>query len=127
MFRSLLLASCWLTLNCPGSAGQLAPPELAQRAHASGACGSLGPGTGLRDGKGWIVSMVPGKHKLRMHGPGAVYLTVARLHSMDFDAGRPYYIVIENAAPDSELEWMVPGGTWATVSTAFLYPRQRQS
>lgn len=98
--------------------------QQAQKAHAAGSCGSLGPGTGLLDGKGWIVSMLPGKHEFRMRGGGHVFLTVARMKSMDFDAGRPYYIAIEGAAPGSTLEWKIPGSDWGPVSKYFLYPPQ---
>jgi hypothetical protein len=96
----------------------------AQRAHAQGSCGSLGPGTGLRGGKGWVVSMLPGKHEFRVRGGGSVYLTVARKSVVDFDVGRPYYIVIEGAAPDAVLEWKIPGSDWGPVSKFFLYPPQ---
>ena len=94
----------------------------AQTAHVQGVCGSLGPGTGLRDGKGWIVSMLPGKHQLRMAGGGEVRLTAARVDTWDFDSGRPYYIAIEGATPGFALEWKVPGKDWARVPRAFLYP-----
>ena len=96
----------------------------AQRAHATGTCGSLGPGSGLADGKGWVVSMLPGKHEFRVRGGGSVYLTVARKTSLDFDAGRPYYIVVEGARPGAVLEWKIPGTDWSPVSKYFLYPPQ---
>lgn len=97
-------------------------PQDAQRAHAKGSCGSLGPGTGLRDGKGWIVSMLPGKHELRVRGGGEVFLTVAKLKSMDFDPGRPYYITVEGAPAGATLEWKTPWTGWAPVAKTFLYP-----
>lgn len=96
----------------------------AQSAHAQGTCGSLGPGTGLVQGKGWIVSMLPGTHELRIVGGGEVFLTAARLRSWSFDAGRPYYISIEGSGPRATLEWKVPGKGWAAVPTTFLYPPQ---
>lgn len=96
----------------------------AQQAHAAGSCGSLGPGTGLRDGKGWVVSMLPGRHEFRMRGGGTVYVTVAKKTVVDLDAGRPYYIVTENAPPGATLEWKVPGSDWGPVSKYFLYPPQ---
>lgn len=102
-----------------------APPpsdQEAQRAHAQGSCGSMGPGTGLSGNKGWIVSMMPGKHEFRVRGGGQVYVTVARQSVVDFDVGRPYYIVIEGAGPAPVLEWKVPGSDWGTVSKYFLYP-----
>ena len=95
----------------------------AQQAHAKGACGQLGPGTGLRDGKGWVVSMMPGKHEFRVRGGGQVYLTTARVKStLDFDIGRLYYISIEDARPDAVLEWRILGSDWGPVSKYFLYP-----
>ena len=95
----------------------------AQQAHAKGACGQLGPGTGLRDGKGWVVSMMPGKHEFRVRGGGDVYLTTARVKStLDFDIGRLYYISVEGARPDAVLEWRILGSDWGPVSKYFLYP-----
>jgi len=95
----------------------------AQQAHAKGACGQLGPGTGLRDGKGWVVSMMPGTHEFRVRGGGQVYLTTARVKStLDFDIGRLYYISIEDAPADAVLEWRILGSDWGPVSKYFLYP-----
>ena len=95
----------------------------AQQAHAKGACGQLGPGTGLRDGKGWVVSMMPGKHEFRVRGGGQVYLTTARVKStLDFDIGRLYYISVEAAPPNAVLEWRILGSEWGPVSKYFLYP-----
>ena len=115
---SLLLAS---TL-----AGAASPTDWkAQEAHQQGSCGSLGPGTGLEGGKGWVVSMLPGKHEFRMRGGGSVYVTVARQTVVDFDVGRPYYIVIEGAAPGAVLEWRMLGRDWQPVAKTFLYPPAR--
>ena len=101
-----------------------APSDLqAQQAHAAGTCGSLAPGSGLRGGKGWVVSMVPGKHEFRIRGGGDVYLSAARFKgSMDFDAGRLYYIVLEHTPADAVLEWKFLGSDWAPVAKTFLYP-----
>jgi len=98
--------------------------QEAQRAHSQGSCGSLGPGSGLKDGVGWVVSMLPGRHEFRVRGGGAVYVTVAKKSVLDFDAGRPYYIVIEGAKPGAVLEWKIPGSDWGPVSKYFLYPPQ---
>lgn len=103
------------------------PPATpdAQRQHARGTCGSLGPGTGLSaEGKGWIVSMLPGRHEVRVRGGGTAWLTVARQTALEFDAGRPYYLVVEGAAAGAVLEWKVPGHDWAPVPKTFLYPPQ---
>ena len=108
------------------SALALAPvpsDQMAQRAHAQGSCGSMGPGTGLSGNKGWIVSMMPGMHEFRVKGGrGRAYLTAARQSSLEFDVGRPYYLVIEGAGPSPVVEWKVPGSEWGVVSTYFLYP-----
>ena len=94
----------------------------AQDAHQQGSCGSLGPGTGLVAGKGWVVSMLPGKHEFRVRGGGAVYLTTARQSVVDFDVGRPYYIVIEGAPAGAVLEWKMLGRDWSPIGRTFLYP-----
>jgi hypothetical protein len=95
----------------------------AQKLHAQGSCGTLGPGSGLSaNGKGWVVSMMPGPHEFRVRGAGTVYVTVARQTKVDFDIGRPYYIVVEGAKPDSVLEWKIPGSDWGPISKYFLYP-----
>ena len=124
--RSLALALFLSTALSAANAWALAPAptdQEAQRAHAQGSCGSLGPGSGLKDNKGWIVSMLPGKHEFRVRGgAGKVYLTTARQTVGDFDAGRLYYIVIEGAAPNAVLEWKIPGSDWGPVSKYFLYP-----
>lgn len=93
-------------------------------AHARGSCGSLGPGSGLRDHKGWVVSMLPGRHAFRTRNGGSVYVTVAKQTALDFDAGRPYFIVVEGALPSTVLEWKTPRSDWAEIPTNFLYPPQ---
>ncbi|MDQ6685057.1 MAG: hypothetical protein M3Z16_08015 [Pseudomonadota bacterium] len=94
----------------------------AQNEHQQGRCGTLGPGTGLVEGKGWVVSMLPGRHQFRMRGGGAVYLTAARQSGVDFDIGRLYYIVIEGAPAGAVLEWKMLGRDWQPVGRTFLYP-----
>lgn len=119
--RHLFLVSLLTASN----AFALAPAptdKQAQTAHAQGSCGSLGPGSGLVGNKGWVVSMLPGKHEFRVRGGGTAYVTTARQSVVDFDAGRPYYIVLEGAKPDAVLEWKVPGSDWGPVSKLFLYP-----
>lgn len=103
---------------------QVPSDQEAQKAHAQGSCGKMGPGTGLKDGKGWIVSMLPGKHEFRVRGGGKAYVTVARQEIVDFDIGRPYYIVIEGAPAGAVLEWRILGSAWGPVSKYFLYPPQ---
>jgi len=128
MSTTVTLRTCLLALwLAAAEAFALVPVPTdaqAQQAHARGSCGSLGPGTGLQDGKGWVVSMLPGRHEFRVRGGGSVYLTVARMKTMDFDAGRPYYIVVEGAPRDAVLEWKIPGSDWGPVSKYFLYPPQ---
>lgn len=120
----LLAVTCLLGVSSTTRCAEPPTQDQLQRAHAAGSCGSLGPGTGLRDGKGWIVSMLPGRHEVRIRGQGAVYLTVAKMTAMDFDAGRPYYIVADGLRPNSVIEWKVPGKGWAPVGKTFLYPPQ---
>ncbi len=67
--------------------------------------------------------MLPGKHEFRVRGGGEVYLTAARFKSsMEFDAGRLYYIVVERASPGAVLEWRILDSDWGPVSKYFLYP-----
>ena len=125
--RAGLVGTTFAALVLASPAAPARPPvpsdAEAQQAHAKGACGQLGPGTGLRDGKGWVVSMMPGKHEFRVRGGGQVYLTTARVKStLDFDIGRLYYISVEDAAPDAVLEWRILGSEWGPVSKYFLYP-----
>ena len=94
-----------------------------QQAHGKGACGRLGPGSGLRGGRGWVASMLPGRHEFRVRGGGDVYLSAARLPSaMDFEPGRLYFIAVEGARADAALEWRILGSDWGVVSKYFLYP-----
>ena len=123
MNRRAVLCVVLASLGAPALALVPVPTDQeAQRAHAQGSCGSLGPGSGLKDGVGWVVSMLPGRHEFRMRGGGSVYVTVAKKSVLDFDAGRPYYIVIDGARPGAVLEWKIPGSDWGPVSKYFLYP-----
>jgi hypothetical protein len=111
-----LAASAW-------ARGPVPSDVEAQRAHAKGTCGQLAPGTGLKDGKGWVTSMMPGRHEFRVRGGGEVYLTVARVKStLDFDIGRLYTISVEHAPSGAVLEWRMLGNDWAPVAKTFLYP-----
>jgi hypothetical protein len=111
-----LAASAWARAPLPSDVE-------AQQAHANGTCGQLAPGTGLKDGKGWVASMMPGKHEFRVRGGGEVYLTAARVKStLDFDIGRLYTISVEHAPPGAVLEWRMLGNDWAPVAKTFLYP-----
>ena len=127
--RALVLA-----LLCGFAQAAPAPTdEEAQQAHARGQCGKLGPGTGIgTDGRGWIVSMVPGPHEFRIVG-GTVGVTVLRLASADLDAGQPTFIAINGGSlagctTDAKrgsvcaLEWRSKGWDWGPVSRYFLYP-----
>jgi len=119
-----IAVAAFAAVACAAIARSPVPGDIeAQQAHAKGACGQLGPGTGLKDGKGWVVSMMPGKHEFRVRGGGEVYLTAARVKSaLDFDIGRLYYISIEGAPPGAVLEWRILGSDWGPVSKYFLYP-----
>ena len=119
------MKACLFFLLAAGSAvaGTSAQVDWnAQAEHQQGTCGSLGPGTGLERGKGWVVSMLPGRHEFRMRGGGAVFVTAARKAAVDFDVGRPYYIVVEGAPSDAVLEWKMLGRDWQPVGRTFLYP-----
>ena len=124
--RHLGRAAPALVLAVSASAAPRAPAPgdvEAQQAHAQGTCGQLAPGTGLKDGKGWIASMMPGRHEFRVRGGGDVYLTAARVKSaLDFDIGRLYTISVENAPAGAVLEWRNVGSDWAPVAKTFLYP-----
>jgi hypothetical protein len=126
-WRAGLVGTTFAAMVLVSPAASARPPvpsdAEAQQAHAKGACGQLGPGTGLRDGKGWVVSMMPGKHEFRVRGGGQVYLTTARVKStLDFDIGRLYYISVEDAPANAVLEWRILGSEWGPVSKYFLYP-----
>ena len=66
--------------------------------------------------------MLPGPHEFRMVGGGSVGITVAKRTKLDFDVGRPYYIVVDGSPANGHLEWKVPGSDWGPVSKLFLYP-----
>ena len=121
--RHLGRAAPALVFAVSASASPAPSDAAAQQAHAQGVCGQLAPGTGLKDGKGWVASMLPGRHEFRVRGGGEVYLTAARVKStLDFDVGRLYTISIENAAAGAVLEWRNVGSDWAPVAKTFLYP-----
>ena len=126
-FRASVLAIGVSWLSSQAFALASAPTDQeAQKAHAQGSCGSMGPGTGLSGNKGWIVSMMPGKHQFRVRGgAGQVYVTAARQSVVDFDVGRPYYLIVEGAGPDPVIEWKIPGSEWGVVSRYFLYPASK--
>lgn len=127
--RSAKAVFIFAALACSSFSYALAPApsdRVAQQAHAQGSCGSMGPGTGLSGNKGWIVSMMPGKHEFRVKGgSGQVYVTAARQTTLDFDVGRPYYLVVEGAGPAPVIEWKIPGSDWGVVSNYFLYPTSK--
>ncbi len=130
--RALVLA-----LLCGLANATPAPTDAeAQQAHARGQCGTLGPGTGLgADGRGWVVSMLPGPHEFRVVG-GSVGVTVLQQSTVDLDAGRPTFIaangpgVAESCGPTARkgstclIQWRGPGFEWGPISRLFLYPPQ---
>ena len=84
-------------------------PKNAQRAHAKGSCGSLGPGTGLRDtARAGSSRCCPASTSCACAAGGEAYLTVAKLKSMDFFPGQPVYITVEGAPAGATLEWKTP-------------------
>jgi hypothetical protein len=89
--------------------------EEALAFHTAGLCKMAEPGLGItrKDGKGWIVSSLPGEHVIRT---GSVSLV------LDMTPGQPYRI----QAPGGAVEWcprFVPPGRDACgpVPPAFLY------
>lgn len=119
--RSVLL--CFALLSGFAHAGVPTDAD-AQAAHAAGQCGVLGPGTGLANGQGWVVSMYPGRHEFRMVGGGTVGVTIAKKTVVDFFPGRLAPIYIEGAPAEGHLEWRMMGFDWGPVSKLFLYPPQ---
>ena len=95
--RALVLAFLLASTGAWGLAP--APTDAqAQLAHSRGSCGSWGPGTGLGpDGRGWIVSMLPGRHEFRVVGEGTAGVTYQHLMVMDFNAGQPYEFTMVSA------------------------------
>ena len=120
----ILGSAGWLLAAGSSAARSPVSAEMeAQQAHGRGACGRLGPGSGLLAGRGWVASMLPGRHEFRVRGGGEVFLTAARFPSaMDFEPGRLYFISVEGARPEALLEWRILGSDWAPVSKYFLYP-----
>ena len=121
--KRLSAVAMLLMITQASTVTQAGTGQKAQRAHAQGSCGSMGPGTGLSGNKGWVVSMIPGKHQFRVRGGvGQVYVTAARQSVVDFDIGRPYYVVAEGSGLSPVLEWKAPGSDWEVISNYFLYP-----
>jgi hypothetical protein len=100
------MARFWMTVGLLAIApvALAAPPvtpEEAARFHEMGMCSIKEPGTGLRraDGHGWIVSPLPGKHRL------FVVMTDGRyeMSPINFTPGEAYKIrVLPAGAP---IEW----------------------
>jgi hypothetical protein len=94
------------------------PPITQEEAiafHLAGRCQMVEPGTGITrpDGKGWITSLLPGKHVIKT---GRMSMVI------DFEPGRAYKIT----APGGQVEWcpeFIPPGRDACgpVPPAFLY------
>jgi len=95
--------------------------EVAQKAHAAGSCGSLGLGAPAFARATAVVSMLPGNHEFRVRS-GTAHLTVARMTTLEFDVGRPNYIVLEGLRPGNVMGWKVPGKSWEPIAKDFLYP-----
>ena len=95
------------------------------RSVAAGMCGSLPVGTGLKKGRGWVHQPIPGSVQLRLSKAGTIS-TIGqkpqRSITLDMYAGRLSYIETQDAAPDSRLEWKVPGHAWGVVPVGFQLP-----
>lgn len=125
MIRGPLIAVLVLT-----SGVALATPpvtnEEALEFHKDGHCSMVEPGTGIQsraDGRGWILSSLPGKHRIYAIG-GTVRLQVSG-DTLDMDVGRPYQIIVTPAT--AVVQWcpqFAPSGReqCGPVPTSFLYP-----
>lgn len=103
----------------------------AVRAVDAGACGPLGLGTGLVDGKGWLHQPIPGKVLIRTVSAAGTLQTIAMKNSgvapqhqieLDMYAGKPHYITVQWAMSNDRLEWKVPGHAWGPVPIGFQLP-----
>jgi hypothetical protein len=117
----------------------------AQWAHMQLRCGShKTAGTGLADlsdrepgmKRGWMASMIPGYHAVRVVGGGAVQFGPQRSRKQEaeelrestsgvviYKAGMAQLITLFGVTKDSVLEWKPPGAKqWEKIDTAFLYP-----
>ena len=92
---------------------------------AAGMCGTLGLGTGLVAGRGWLHQPIPGPVELRLIGSGTItrnpIIPPEKSVVIDMEAGRPYMVII-NAPASSRLIWKVPGHEWGLVPVGFQLP-----
>lgn len=90
-----------------------------------GMCGTLGLGTGLVNGRGWVHQPIPGNVLLKLSGGGTItrHSTMPAVPELTLDmyAGKPYYIEV-NAPAGSRLMWKVPGYAWGPVPIGFQLP-----
>jgi hypothetical protein len=118
-----------LLLLAPCVARAALPPVTDAEAlefHASGHCSMMDPGTGIQsraDGRGWILSSLPGKH--RIYAIGGTVVLQAGGDSLDMDVGRPYKITVTPAT--AQVQWcpqFAPQGrdSCGPVPQSFLYP-----
>ena len=118
-------AALALLLAC--TTAHATPPVTQDEAvafHTSGLCQMTEPGEGLKDGRGWVLSMFPGRHLIYARGGAVSTLDGKVAMFFDMDAGRPYQIKV--SPPDAPVYWCVPyvqkgRDRCGAVPTAFLY------
>ena len=117
-----LRGSAALVLLSLGAVSAWALPPVTQAEavafHSGGVCQMMAPGQGItrRDGDGWIVSSLPGRHRILVDGKP--------LRQIEMTPGQPYPIHVAPAG--GRVEWCpqyVPPGRDACgpVPKAFLY------
>lgn len=113
--RWVAMASALLAAHLAAAAEPPVTQAEALAFHAGGRCSMMEPGHGLSrpDGRGWIVSSLPGEHVIRNGSTSTL---------LDMTPGRAYPI----KAPGGVVEWcprFVPPGRTACgpVPPAFLY------
>ena len=93
-----------------------------------GYCGFMPLGTGLVNGKGWLHQPIPGKVEVHTESDGGTIQTIEMKNlgippqhsvTIDMDAGRPYYVIVNWAMSNDKLVWKVPGYAEGAVPLGF--------
>ena len=97
----------------------------ALKAIASGECQKLPFGSGLRNGRGWVHSPIPGNVQVWMLEGGTVS-TIGQPEGaevvLDMRPGRQNPITTHPASPTDRLMWKVPGFMPGPVPPGFQLP-----
>jgi len=127
---ALLITACLAsTAHAQSQSERLA---AAERAIAAAVCGAWKPGAGLTTAgnvrRGWIHSVIPGRHELHVKG-GSVLIHNRVATGFDQRAGTSpgfiterYYPITVAAPAGAVLMWTRPDGVIEPVPTKFLYP-----